>query len=51
MPYCEMCDDDIDDRETLCEDCKERRVEEWREHQDWLRSGGRTPWEEYRDGC
>ena len=34
---CEDCDEDIDEGETLCEDCSERRYEQWLLHQDWLR--------------
>lgn len=34
---CDDCDEDISEGETLCPECKERRYEAWRDHQDRLR--------------
>lgn len=41
QPTCETCGDDVDEGQSLCEDCKERSYEEWRRHQDWLRMSDR----------
>jgi hypothetical protein len=33
---CDDCGDPIDEGETLCEECSDRRYEEWHQYQDWL---------------
>lgn len=38
-PRCEACQDEIDEGQSLCEDCKERSYGEWSRYQDWLRGG------------